>query len=352
MTDATDLDGTMPAALNVPRPPARLSRREKAAIILGILGTEAAGPILEQLDEGCHRSFAAAMAGLERIDPETGAAVIAEFIGELSTSETTLTGGIDRAREMLQEFVDEKVLEQILEDADRPSPRNVWDKLVKVDDQALTELLTSEHPQTAAVIVNRLAPDKAASILARLDADTACRIILGLSHAARLSPDVVQAIGQSVSRDFLSTHRPGQRRQTPADRIGEIMNYAAGEMRQSVLGFLGRAAPDLLAEVRRRMFTFEDLPQRIEKRDVTTIVRATPNEVLLPALAGAAENARETRDFILANISSRVAEQIREELEELGTVKLRAAEEAQTEIIKTIRTLQGEGALKMIERED
>ena len=355
MTDLADLGDFDPAhaAVNDPAPPTiQLSRAEKAAIILGILGTETATPILEQLDEHCHRAFANAMARLERIDAETGAAVIGEFIAELETNEMTLTGGIDRAREMLQEFVEAKALEQILDEADRPTARNVWDKLVKVDESALTDLLATEHPQTAAVIVNRLAPDKAAAILSRLDADTACRIILGVKQAARLSPDVVHAIGQSVSRDFLSVHRPGERRRTPADRIGAIMNYAAGEMRENVLGFLGRVEPELLADVRRRMFTFEDIPTRIEKRDITAIVRATPNEVLLPALAGAAENAKTSRDFILANISSRVAEQIREELDEMGAIKLRAAEEAQTEIIRTIRNLQTEGVLKLIEVDD
>ncbi len=353
-TDLTDFDTAEPGEFDSPVPVAtvNLSRREKAAVILGIMGAESAKPMLEQLDQSCQRSFASAMAQLDRIDPATAAAIINEFIAELETSDLTMTGGLDRAREMLQPCVEDKVLRDILDEADVPNAKNVWEKLVKVDDAALIELLQSEHPQTAAVIVDRLEADKAATLLDRLPADDACRVILGLNHASQLPPQVVDAIGQSVSRDFLAIHRPGFRRSTPADKIGAIMNFAAGEMRHEVLAFLGRVDPELLADVRRKMFTFEDIATRVERRDITTIVRSTPNEVLLPALAGAAENAPQTREFFLANISSRVAEQLREELDDIGQVKLRIAEEAQTEIIKLVRRLQGDGVIKLKELDD
>ena len=342
---ASDVRHSVPVDLN-------LSKPERAAIILGVLGTEAATPILEQLDETCHRSFANAMARLERIEPETVEAVIRDFVSSLEASDMTVSGGLERAREMLQQITDASVLADILDEAEQPSARNVWEKLGKIDDGLLTDMLEREHPQTAAVILDRLPAGKSASILGRLPVDAACRAVLGMNRAGTLSPKVVDAIGQSVSQDFLSRHRGGKKIVTPADKIGAIMNYAPGEMRNNVLGFLGRAEPDLLAQVRRKMFTFEDIPSRVETRDATAIVRAAPNEVLLPALVGAAENAPAAREFFLSNISSRVADQLREELEELGRVKTRDAEEAQTKIIDIIRQLEGEGALKLIELDD
>ena len=330
----------------------KLSKPERAAIILGVLGTEAATPILEQLDEHCHRSFANAMTRLERIDPATVEVVIREFVADLESNGVMISGGLERAREMLQQVTDAKKLDDILDEADRPNARNVWEKLEKIEDDELAEMLEREHPQTAAVIVDRLPADKSAAVLDKLSIDAACRVVLGLNRAAKLSPKVVHAIGQSVSNDFLAGKQRSGKRETPADKIGAIMNFAAGEMRTNVLGFLGRTEPDLLAEVRRKMFTFEDIPDRIEKRDITAVIRATPNEVLLPALAGASENAPTALDYILANISSRVADQIREEMEDLGKVKLRTAEEAQSKIINIIRGLQTEGVLTLVEPDD
>ena len=328
-----------------------LSKRERAAIILGVLGTEAATPILEQMDEGCHRAFASAMARLEKIKPETVETVIQDFVAELETSEMTVSGGLDRAREMLVGVTDANVLADILDEADHPTSRNVWEKLEKVEDVVLAEMLELEHPQTAAVIVDRLPAEKAAIIMDLVSIDTACRIVLGMNRASMLSPRVIDAIGQSVSKDFLAHQKRGKRI-TPADKIGAIMNYAPGEVRTNVLNFLGRTDPDLLTEVKKKMFTFDDIPARIENRDITAIVRATPNETLLTALAGAQESAPAVVDYVLGNISSRVAEQLREELGDMGKVKVRVSEEAQTEIIKIIRTLESEGALKLAEQEE
>lgn len=340
------------AAPDPARPAApALSKPERAAIILGVLGAEAASPILEQMDEACHRSFARAMARLRQIDPETVEAVVRDFVASLAASTMAVSGGLDRAREMLAGVTDDTVLADILDEADLPTARNVWEKLEKVENAALAEMLEKEHPQTAAVIVDRLPSDKAASILDHLSIDATCRIMLGMNRAAKLSPKVVEAIGQSVSRDFLA-HQKRSKQATPADKIGAIMNSSSGEMRSDVLDFLDRTEPDLHSEVRKRMFTFDDIPDRVEKRDVTAIVRATPNEVLLPALAGAEENAPATRDYILANISSRVAEQIRDEVAELGPVKLRAAEEAQAQIVRIIRTLQAEGTVTLIDHDE
>lgn len=328
-----------------------LTRPERAAIILGVLGTDSAAPILEQMDEECHRRFASAMACLRKINPETVEAVVRDFVANLEASDLAVSGGLDRAREMLAGIIDNTVLADILEEADRPTARNVWQKLGRVEDTVLAEMLEKEHPQSAAVIIDRLPSDKAATVLDKLSVDAACRIILGMNRASMLSAKVVDAIGQSVSRDFLA-HQSRSKRVTPADKIGAIMNSSAGEMRSNVLEFLRQAEPGLLAEVRRKIFTFEDIPDRVDKRDITAIVRATPNEVLLPALAGAAENAPSTAEFILTNISSRVAEQIRDELSELGTIKLRTAEEAQAQIIRTIRNLEADGTLTLVEQEE
>ena len=100
------------------------------------------------------------------------------------------------------------------------------------------------------------------------------------------------------------------------------------------------------------MFTFPDIPKRVEKRDIGAVVRAMDNESLIQALAGAAENAPETREFILSSISSRVAEQLREELGEAGKIKIRIAEDAQNAMIRTIRELETAGELTLVDDED
>lgn len=329
-----------------------LSRPEKAAIVLGVLGEEGAAPLIEQFDEETLASFASAMARLERVAPEAVAATVAEFLSEIEAQELSVAGGLPRARSMLQQHVTEGALARILDDAEMPSVHNVWQKLAKIDDIALSEFLSGEHPQTAAVVLSKMPPEHSARVLGLVDKDRACEIIVGLTRITQLDSSVIEAIGRSVSRDFLAHQRQAGRNFKPAERIGAIMNFAPGDVRQSVMDFLERETPDLADNVKRTMFTFTDIPKRIEKRDITAIVRAVDRETLLKALSGAEQDAPETHAFILGSISSRVAEQVREDLAEFGKVKVREAEDAQTAILKAIKDLQRSGELKMKDRED
>ena len=332
-------------------PDRALNRAEKAAVVLSVLGVERAGPILEQFSEGALRSFAIAMSRLGNIPPETVLAVITEFLADLDRHDLTVDGGIEEAREMLRDYVNEATLLRIMDDAVGPSASNVWQRLAKVDETALIDFLSHEHAQTAAVVLSRLSPEHAAQLLSGMEVEFARDVALGLGRAAALDPGVIEAIGLSLGRDFLAKQR-GTSPVRPAERIGSIMNFTTETVRRAVLGRFEEIDPDLAAEVKRRLFTFADIPTRLEARDVTAVVRAVDRETLLKALAGAADNAQKSADFLLASISSRVADQIREELADVGRVRTREAEDAQNAILKEIRALEKAGEITLLGEDD
>lgn len=354
MTDLAEVRRPSELATAQPEPttPARLTQAQKAAIIIGVIGADAAGPIVEQMDENMMRNFAAAMSTLKKIEPDEVHEIISEFVTELDKFSETVRGGIGRARELMQDYVAEAVLNQIMNEVDSPASNNVWKRLATTDEQALAEFLSREHPQTAAVVLSKLPAEQAAKVLGRLDAETARDMVFGLTKAASLETNVVDAIGYSVSEDFLANIRGGGSRYKPAERIGSIMNYTTGEIRQAVLGFLEQTQPELSEAVKGSMFTFQDIHERIQPRDMVAIVRNTEQEILLRALKGAEDNAPASLDFVFSSISSRMAEQLRESLGEFDKVKIREAEEAQQAILKVIRDLEAAGELKLIEIED
>lgn len=351
MNELAEVNHTPPAEAPKPKPPG-LTKAQKAAIIIGILGADGAGPILEQLDEGSLRKFARAMSKLRRVEPKVVDATILEFLAELERMDKMISGGMKHARELLQDYVAEATLTSIMEDIDLSSDQNVWKALDKIDDQALAEFLTNEHPQTAAVVLSKLSAEHAAKILGRLDAERARDMVFGLTKASTLDPSVVQAIAFSVGEDFLASRRLGGESFKPAERIGTIMNYTRADIRQSVLSFLDDSQPELADAVKSTMFTFQDIHERIERRDVAAIVRALDQEVILKALKGAEENAPEVYEFMLSSISSRVAEQMREALGEIDKVKVREVEEAQNAVLRQIRAMEAAGELKLIAIED
>lgn len=329
-----------------------LTRAQKAAIILGILGSEAAGPVLERLDEENLRSFASAMSRIKRVQPDVVVATIQEFMIEFAQFDMTVSGGLKNARAMLQDYVPEATLSRIMDDIDTPSAHNVWQKLTAVEDQALAEFLAREHPQTAAVVLSKLSAEHAAEILGRLSPDRAREIVVGLKRTTAMDGNVVEAIGESVSKDFLEHYRGGGTSVKPEERIGMIMNYTSGEIRQAVLDFLGEKQPEFLEAVKARMFTFADIQDRIERRDITAIVRAVDPEEFMKAMIGAKETYPKTFEFILGSLSSRVAEQLQEEIGESGKVKVREAEEAQNAVLKVIRAMETSKEIQLIAIEE
>ena len=329
-----------------------LTRSQKAAIILGILGADAAGPVLERLDEENLRRFAAAMGQLRRVQPDVVVATIQEFMIDFAQFDMTVAGGLESARNLLQDYVPEATLTRIMDDIDMPSAHNVWQKLTGVDNQALAEFLAREHPQTAAVVLSKLSAEHAAEILGRLSSDRAREIVVGLKRTTSMDSSVVEAIGESVSVDFLEHYRGGGTSVKPEDKIGMIMNYTSGEIRQAVLDFLGEKQPEFLEAVRAKMFTFGDIQDRIEKRDITAIVRATDPDDLLKALIGAKETNPKTFEFIMSSLSSRVSEQMQEEIAESGKVKVREAEEAQNAVLKVIRGMEAAKEIQLIAIEE
>ncbi len=333
-------------------PRRRLTRQQKAAVIIGVLGTETAGPVLEQFDETSLRNFTHAMSGLKRVDATQVRATISEFLAELAIDEEGIRGGLATARELLEQHVAEGLLMRILDGAESPSAHNVWQKLVKVSDEALADFLAREHPQTAAVVVSKFSPEHAARILNRLEPDLARDVVVGLARAASLDPHVVEAIGDTMSRDFLAAHANKDRSGNPATRIGAIMNYTSPSIRDHILDRIESDKPEFAEEIRRKMFTIEDIPARVPERAVATVVRSIDQEVLLKALFVTKESAPETVEFILSNISTRMSELLREELGEITSVRRKDGEKAQAEVIRVIRDLVARGEIEMAEEDE
>ena len=329
-----------------------LTRPQKAAVIIGVLGTEAAGSVLEQLDEACLKAFTRAMSELTRIDGTQVRATISEFLAELKPEADSVTGGLTRARGLLQNHVAEGVLARIMEEAAPPSAANVWARLAKVADAPLAEALAREHPQTTAVVLANFTAEHAARLVDLLPADTALEVVTGLTKAGNLDAKVTEAIAEAMGRDMLATLGREAQGRDPVDRAGAIMNFAAPALRDQILAGIEADDPDLAGRIRRKMFTIPDIPDRVPKNAVATVVRSIDQDTLLRALVAMRDSAPDVADYLLANISSRVAAQLKEEMGEIGGVRAKDADRAQTEMIRVIRDLAQRGEITLVEQED
>lgn len=227
-----------------------------------------------------------------------------------------------------------------------------WDRLRALPLDKLQEIVERESTEVSAVLMSKLDVSKAAELLGELPGEQARRITYAVSLTGGITPDAVDRIGLSLATqledDPVRAFEKG-----PDSRVGEILNYSAAATRDDVLNGLDQTDEAFASAVRKAIFTFADIPVRVEARDVPAVLRDVEQNILVTALAAAtSDSGRIVAEFLLSNISGRLADQLREEVEELGTVNAREGEAAQTQVVGAIRALAEAGDLKLKEPEE
>jgi flagellar motor switch protein FliG len=323
---------------------------EKAAIILAAIGPETASPFLKDLNEATLTRCAKAISELDRIPEELLDAIIAEFLLSIGREEEVM-GGLSTARRLLAEVLDEAAIEKIMFDVEGGDSRGAWKKLNDISVSALTAFIRGEHPQTAAVILSELRPDKAAGVIERLDPEFAQLTIMRLSHVPSLDQRVSDMIEDVIARDFLNALQRTKRARRPADIIANLMNNLGSDSREKFIAHLEDQKPALAKEVLRVMFTFADIRHRVEPREVSVITKEVEEPVLMQALKSAQAAKNPSAEFILSNISKRMAERFNEDLAAMPEVPARDGEAAQQEVVRVIQELAKTGKIRLIEEE-
>lgn len=346
-----------PGGVGVPGGAAvRLTQAQKAAVVLCLLGRDAARTVFESLEEQALERFAAAMSGLGHIDEETVAEVVVEFLDRIDAGEGSVRGGLEKARALLSEHFDPPAVERIfreLEGGSGGGPRggDVWARLARVDAKVLAGLLAAEHPQSAAVVISRLPAEYAGQVASRMPAGTLSRICLAIRRMRDVDVRLVELIGDNVSQALAARLGDGHARR-PSERVAAIMDNTRGELRDEVIGLIEGEDPGFAQATRRSMFTFETLPRRLRPRDVAAVVRSADARVLVTALAGDDEADEATRIFLLSNISTRFADQISQEIRELAGTTPREIEEAQREMMRIVLRLDRAGEIRLVKEQD
>ncbi|MEX2518499.1 MAG: FliG C-terminal domain-containing protein [Paracoccaceae bacterium] len=324
----------------------RFGSPEKAAIILMALGPETAARLLNGIGERRIRRFAKLVNDMREVPAEVVERVITEFLQKIEDTRS-VGGGAIEARRFLAEVMDKDQVNQIMGDLDAAG-RTVWSLLGDVDDARMAAWLRSEHPQVAAIALSRLTSVKAARVLERFEPSEADDVLLRMGPAVDADPVVASRIGEVIARDFLPTAMLKQHGQNPADMIAAVMNHVSPRTRDRLIEVMTNAAPQLAESVRKIMFTFDHIAERISPRDVSQITKAVDETVLLRAMKAGGERGRDITEFFMSNMPKRLSERMREDLAAAPTPTRKEGEAAQAELVAVIVELRDSGALKMI----
>ncbi|MEH6832658.1 MAG: FliG C-terminal domain-containing protein, partial [Sulfitobacter sp.] len=227
-----------------------------------------------------------------------------------------------------------------------------WQRLRALAPEDLQRIIEQESTEVAAVLLSKLDVPVAAGLLGRLSGPEARRITYAVSLTSDVTPDAVDRIGLSLAAQQDDQKIPAFS-SGAAERLGAILNSSSTPTRDDVLSGLDETDQDLASAVRKAIFTFANIPARISPRDVPRVLRIVDPAMLLTAMAGAeAAGFAEPRDFILENMSGRMADQMREDIAESGKIKPADADEAMSAIVAAIREMEQSGDLEIIEEEE
>ncbi len=319
-----------------------MSGPRKAAILMAIIGEEAAAAVFRQLSQTDVQKITTELATLDTVSPETAQEILEEYQKLASTQRFVIQGGTDYAHRLLNKAFGEsgaKEVKQQIAQSNKAAAKLDW--LRHTDPQQLATFLEKEHPQTAALILAHLEPRHASQVISKLSSDVRTDTVKRIAQLRQFSPEIAETISNVLNQKLKPVSEQKKQSKGPSASISELMNHLEPTTSRSILEAIGQENPDLANEIRDMMFTFEDM---IEVTDAALRdwLSNVDKKTLALALKGASEPLKE---HIFKAMSSRAVEMLKEDMEVLGRVRARDVTKAQQEAIAVARQLESEGKI-------
>lgn len=323
-----------------------LTGTQKAAMLLLQLGRERAARVMAQLDVAEIEELTAEIMRLDRVDQTLADEVVEEFYSA-SMIGPGVGGGLGLATQLLEGALGRDEAAGMIERLQTSMAGQPFEFLQHADARQVLSLLNGEHPQAVALVLAHLRPEHASAIMAGLTSELQSEVAHRIALMERASPDVVQVIAESMQRKASAVLTPNELSAVGGVQpLVEIINRADPTTEKLILEGLQSRDEALADEVRSRMFVFGDIVL-LEDRAMQLVLRQVETNELSVALKGATP---EVRDKTLRNLSERARENLEEEIELLGPVRLSQVEEARAGIVQVIRRLEESGQI-VIRRE-
>jgi flagellar motor switch protein FliG len=314
----------------------------KAAVVLMQLGTEQSAKVLRALRQTEVQEIIGEVARLNTVEMDLAAKVLAEFREYLRAREYVAQGGVERAKELLEESLGEEKAHEILENLGASIVKTPFEFLRRTDPRQVVTYLQDEHPQTIALVLAHMNPEAGALILGSLDERLQRDVARALATMDRTSPEVIEEIEAILERQFASVIQQADMSTAGGvQALVDIINRSDRATERLILEGLEQDNPELADEVRSRMFVFEDIVT-LDDRSVQLVLRQVDSKELAIALKGVPAAVREK---IMLNLSERARQNLAEEIELLGPMRLQTVEEAQGAIVRVIRALEESGQI-------
>ncbi|AAO36211.1 flagellar motor switch protein FliG [Clostridium tetani] len=315
---------------------------QKAAILFITLGPEASAGIIKKLPESEIQKITYEIANISTVKPEQKQQILEEFIQMNKAKDYLVEGGLDYAKNLLSKALGSQraleILEKVTEATQQFRPFSI---ARKADAHQLLNIISNEHPQTIALILCHLQPDKSGQILAELEEELQSDVAFRIATMNNTSPMVIKEIEKVLDSKLSSVVRSDMKSIGGVQTIVDILNQVDRTTEKHITEVLEREDPELAEKIKESMFVFEDI-LTLDDVSIQRVLREVETKELALALKGCSE---EVAEAIFRNQSKRAATSLKEDIEFLGPVRLMDVEKSQQRIVTVIRRLDEAGEI-------
>ncbi|AJI21304.1 MULTISPECIES: flagellar motor switch protein FliG [Priestia] len=318
-----------------------LTGKQKAAILLISLGPDVSASIYKHLSEDEIEQLTLEISSVRKVEPSLKEAVLHEF-EQITLAQNYLEkGGVSYAKQVLEKALGPEQAMMIINRLTSSLQVRPFDFARKADPMQLLNFIQHEHPQTIALILSYLEPPQAGQILSSLPQERQADIARRIATMGSTSPEVINEVEQILERKLSATVTQDYTQTGGLEAVVEVLNGVDRATEKIIIDTLEIQDPALAEEIKQRMFVFEDIVT-LDNRSIQRVIRDVENDDLLLSLKVASE---EVKSIIFKNMSSRMVETFKEEMEFMGPVRLKDVEEAQSRIVAAIRRLEDAGEI-------
>ncbi len=319
----------------------RTTNSQKAAAVIASMGAENASLIYKHLSEEEVEKLTYEVSRLDYLGVEDILDILNDVYGLCLTQKVIAEGGVDYARAVLEKAFGAASASQYMERVTKSLKQKAFGFVRKADYKNLLAIVQNEHPQTIALILSYARSEQASMILAELPKEKRIDVVERIANMDSASPEVIKAIESTLERKFSSLVMMDFTEVGGINYIADVLNHVDRGTEKHIFDELAARDPNLVEEIRKKMFVFEDI-LTLDPMSIQTFIKEVDAKDLAVAIKGSNE---EVANILFQNMSQRMQESLQADIEYLHNIRMRDVEEAQQRIVAVIRRLEDEGAI-------
>jgi len=315
-----------------------LNGQDRAGLLLSSLGMNITQLIFQNMKDNDVKRMINAMSNVKRAPIWMVKRVLEDFYSQLN-EDSDLLFAENRGRDFIINTLGEDRAKQLLGQIVEVGQSNTLESLELVDTRTLSNFLINEHPQTIALIVAHLAPERKVDVLRRLPEGLQAEVVLRVANLDYVSPELISQLDDVLKTELSTLGSIDTNQLGGVEPIADMLNLMDKNTEKNIMSRVEEKDPELAEEIRKLMFTFEDL-MYVDDKGIQNLLREVDNGKLVIAMKTAPD---EIKQKLFKNMSNRAATLLREDLETLGPTKLSDVEKAQAEMVSKVKELEGQG---------